>query len=89
LAPLLWPPLRAPEGARPCAADIESVRIDEVPVVKLLAVPASHACAVAEAMLDAKRVAYRRVDLFPGLSRAWLRMTGFDGVTVPALWPTA
>jgi glutathione S-transferase len=56
-----------------------------VPTAKLLAVPASHACAVAEAMLDAKRVPYRRVDLFPGLSRAWLRLTGFDGVTVPAL----
>jgi len=56
-----------------------------MPKVKLLALPASHACAVAVAMLDAKRVPYRRVDLFPGLSRAWLRLTGFDGATVPAL----
>ena len=53
--------------------------------MKLLAVPGSHACATAAAMLDAKRVTYRRVDLVPGLSRGWLRLTGFDGGTVPAL----
>jgi glutathione S-transferase len=56
-----------------------------MPTVKLLALPASHACAVATAMLEAKHVPYERVDLFPGLSRAWLRLTGFDDVTVPAL----
>ena len=33
----------------------------------------------------AKSVPYERVDLFPGLSRAWLRLTGFDGVSAPAL----
>jgi glutathione S-transferase len=36
-------------------------------------------------MLDAKRVAYGRVDLIPALSRLWLRSTGFDAGTVPAL----
>jgi glutathione S-transferase len=36
-------------------------------------------------MLDAKRVAYDRVDLFPVLSKAWLRLTGFGARTVPAL----
>lgn len=36
-------------------------------------------------MLDAKGVAYNRVDLFPALSRVWLRLLGFRGGTVPAL----
>ena len=51
----------------------------------LLAVPGSHPCATAAAMLDAKRIAYDRVDLIPALSRMWLRTTGFEGGTVPAL----
>jgi len=53
--------------------------------VKLLAVPGSHPCAAVQAMLDAKQVPYTRVDLFPALSRLWLRATGFRGATVPAL----
>src|SRR5690349_6734045 len=53
--------------------------------VRLLAIPGSHACASVAAMLDAKGVAYERVDLFPALSRAWLRLCGFDGSRVPAL----
>src|SRR4051795_13323883 len=53
--------------------------------VKLLAVPASHPCAAVEAMLRVKGVGYERVDLVPALSRLWLRMTGFDAATVPAL----
>jgi glutathione S-transferase len=53
--------------------------------VTLLAVPGSHACAAVAAMLNAKRVAYQRVDLFPALSRGWLRLAGFHGGTVPAL----
>ena len=53
--------------------------------VRLLAIPASHPCAAVEAMLRAKGVAYERVDLFPAFSRAWLRMCGFQGATVPAL----
>jgi len=36
-------------------------------------------------MLAAKGVRHDRVDLIPALSRAWLRMTGFPGVTVPAM----
>ena len=36
-------------------------------------------------MLDAKGVVYERVDLFPALSRGWLRATGFAEGTVPAL----
>src|SRR5581483_5562706 len=51
----------------------------------LYAIPASHACAAAAAMLEAKRVAYRRVDLFPALSQLWLRVLGYRRGTVPAL----
>jgi len=36
-------------------------------------------------MLDAKGVAYERVDLLVPLSRIWLRLTGFGAGTVPAL----
>src|SRR3954452_13988307 len=53
--------------------------------VTLLAIPASHACATAEAMLNAKQVPYQRIDLIPALHRGWLRLTGFAGVTVPAV----
>jgi|tagenome__1003787_1003787.scaffolds.fasta_scaffold20798435_1 glutathione S-transferase len=53
--------------------------------VKLLAIPASHPCAAVEAILAAKSVRYERVDLIPGLSRAWLRLSGFPGATVPAM----
>jgi glutathione S-transferase len=53
--------------------------------VTLLAIPASHACATAEAMLNAKQVPYQRVDLIPALHRGWLRLIGFAGVTVPAV----
>jgi glutathione S-transferase len=63
----------------------ESVRIGAVPTVTLFAMPSSHACAVPAAILEAKRVRYERVDLLPGLSRAWLRLAGFDGTSVPAL----
>src|SRR4051794_11027986 len=54
-------------------------------VARLLAVPASHPCAAVAAMLDAKAVAYERVDLFPAWSRVWLRLVGFPAGTVPAL----
>ena len=47
--------------------------------------PGSHPCAAVASMLDAKRIAYDRVDLIPALSRLWLRTTGFDAGTVPAL----
>ena len=36
-------------------------------------------------MLDAKGGVYDRVDLFPGLSRVWLRLTLFPAGRVPAL----
>lgn len=36
-------------------------------------------------MLDAKGVAYDRVDLIPAFSRIWLRLLGFPAGTVPAL----
>jgi glutathione S-transferase len=36
-------------------------------------------------MLDAKGVAYERVDLPPAASRVWLRLVGFEAGTVPAL----
>lgn len=55
------------------------------PRATLYAIPASHACAAAAAMLEAKRVAYRRVDLFPALSQPWLRILGYRRGTVPAL----
>ena len=53
--------------------------------VRLLAIPGSHPCAAVQAMLDAKQVPYTRADLFPALSRLWLRATGFREGTVPAL----
>ena len=52
---------------------------------RLLAKPGSHPCASVAAMLDAKGVAYSRVDLVPALARLWLRATGFRRGTVPAL----
>ncbi len=52
---------------------------------RLLAIPGSHSCASVVAMLDAKGVAYSRVDLVPAFSRLWLRATGFPRGTVPAL----
>jgi glutathione S-transferase len=55
------------------------------PQTTLYAIPASHACAAAAAMLDAKGVAYRRLDLFPAASQLWLRLLGYRRGTVPAL----
>src|SRR3982751_155906 len=74
---------RAPATATP--PDAPQRRPDRHVSLKLLAVPASHPCAAVAAMLDAKRVPYARVDLIPGASRLWLRVTGFEGATVPAL----
>jgi glutathione S-transferase len=53
--------------------------------VKLFAIPASHPCAAAGAMLEAKGIGYDRIDLFPAFSRGWLRLRGFGAGTVPAL----
>jgi len=55
------------------------------PQATLYAIPASHACAAAAAMLDAKGVEYRRLDLFPAASQLWLRLLGYRRGTVPAL----
>jgi glutathione S-transferase len=52
--------------------------------VRLFALPGSHPCGTVAAMLDAKGVAYDRVDLFPA-SRIWLRLIGFRAGTVPAI----
>ncbi len=52
---------------------------------KLYVIPASHPSRTATAMLDRKRIAYKRVDLMPVISKAALRAVGFPGITVPAL----
>jgi glutathione S-transferase len=52
---------------------------------RLLAISGSHPCAAVAAMLEAKGIAYERIDLIPAFSRIWLRMTGFGAGTVPAL----
>jgi glutathione S-transferase len=53
--------------------------------VRLLAIPGSHPCGAVAAMLEAKGIAYDRVDLIPGFSRVWLRVSGFGAGTAPAL----
>lgn len=55
------------------------------PRVTLYAIPASHACAAAAAMLEQKGVVYRRRDLFVAVSQLWLRVLGYRRGTVPAL----
>lgn len=52
----------------------------------LFGVPSSHPVLAAELMLQRKGVEYRRVDLPAGLHRVGVRLLGFEGVTVPALW---
>src|SRR3954453_16853124 len=51
----------------------------------LIGVPSSHPTATAELSLERKGIQYRRIDLVPGVSRALLRVLGFDGSRVPAL----
>lgn len=53
--------------------------------VTLYGIPGSHPSASVAALLDAKGLEYRRVDLIPVLSRLWLRALGFPGSTIPAL----
>lgn len=53
--------------------------------VKLYVVPGSHPCNTAQLMLEHKGIEYRRVDLIPLIARAYLRLRGFSGPTVPAL----
>jgi glutathione S-transferase len=52
---------------------------------KLYVIPASHPSRTAAMMLDAKGIAFKRVDLMPVVSKGRLRIAGFDGITVPAL----
>ena len=51
----------------------------------LFVIPGSHPSMAARLMLEAKGIAYRRIDLVPVLSKGVLRLAGFRGVTVPAL----
>jgi glutathione S-transferase len=51
----------------------------------LIGVPSSHPTLTAELALERKGIPYRRIDLVPGVSRALLRVLGFDGNRVPAL----
>jgi glutathione S-transferase len=74
-----------PVRIRPALAIAPTVSHDDFVSIRLLAIPGSHPCAAVAAMLDVKGVGYDRVDLFPGLSRGWLRLTGFGAGTVPAM----
>jgi glutathione S-transferase len=58
------------------------------PFVKalLLGIPASHPALTAELMLRRKGIEYERIDLLPGLHRLILRLCGFQGITVPAVF---
>ncbi len=48
-------------------------------------IPASHPSIAAGLMLDHKKIAYKRTDLLPVISKLVLRAVGFPGITVPAL----
>jgi glutathione S-transferase len=52
---------------------------------KLYVIPGSHPSRTVMRMLEIKGIPYNRVDLMPVISKARLRATGFDGITVPAL----
>jgi glutathione S-transferase len=52
---------------------------------RLFVIPASHPSVAAQLMLKHKGIAYKRTDLLPVISKGILRLTGFPGVTVPAL----
>jgi glutathione S-transferase len=53
--------------------------------VRLYGIPGSHPVMAARLMLEHKGIEYRRVDLFPVVSRALVRALGFPGNRVPAL----
>lgn len=53
--------------------------------VKLYGIPGSHPVMSARLMLEHKGIEYRRVDLFPVVSRALVRVLGFPGNRVPAM----
>lgn len=52
---------------------------------KLYTIPGSHPALSVALMLEAKGIAYKRVDLLPVVSKVALRLLGYPGVTVPAL----
>ena len=52
--------------------------------VRLYTIPGSHPGVAVQAMLRHKGIAFKRVDLFPIVSRAIVRVLGFPRVTVPA-----
>jgi glutathione S-transferase len=51
----------------------------------LFVIPGSHPSMAARKMLEAKGISYKRRDLIPVVSKGILRVSGFPGVTVPAL----
>lgn len=52
---------------------------------RLYVIPGSHPSMTARLMLEAKGIAYKRMDLIPVMSKGILRAAGFPGVVVPAL----
>ncbi len=52
---------------------------------KLYVIPGSHPSRTAMLMMERKGIPFKRVDLMPVISKAVLRVQGFQGVTVPAL----
>jgi glutathione S-transferase len=53
---------------------------------KLYGLSVSHPAHAAQAMLDHKRIEYERTDFPVGIHPVGLRLAGFRGRTVPALW---
>lgn len=53
--------------------------------VRLYVIPASHPSTTARLMLEHKGIAYKRVDLMPGIHKPIIRGLGFRGITVPAM----
>ena len=52
---------------------------------RLYVIPGSHPSRTVQAMLERKRIDYKRVDLMPVISKGVVRLAGFPGITVPAL----
>src|ERR1700712_39203 len=52
---------------------------------RLFVIPASHPSISVALMLEQKRIAYKRTDLLPVISKGALRAAGFPGGAVPAL----
>ena len=53
--------------------------------VRLYTIPGSHPGVAVQLMLGHKGIPFKRKDLFPAVSRAVLRASGFPGNTVPAI----